>query len=606
MSDIITTLHPENDETINLYPNIKKENVPNESIDRTKLDSEVNSLLNNIGELHPSGTDTSTNILAFTTNKGIYIATDNGHWYYWDGTHYVDGGLYMSSENYEEYYDLLKSSETLVEVNTSGKQEGYIAVSGGIGTGAPQYSYIDNITLNKGQTIFVKESMQLNVCVIAEYNTDYVPYVRQPLVVPSTSVTNHIFTYTAQRDMKISLTLRTDNSYECYILPTIATNINDLLNGKINNNSLKLEALYDGDFGELFTTSNNYFDKNNCYRARLDYNTGKMINNEPNEYCTDFIDCSGKNVLYIWSTVTTGVQAYCIAFYDNTKTFISAVTWAFSANVPSNAKYAKVSFTNSIVTNYNPMVMFDTTRPSQYVEPFKRTLKQFNVVDNSYKDLAKMFRTTGVVGDSLSSGEVYTEGGTPHDDYNHSWLTYFCIKSGATVAHYSAGGLSTKSWLTSGHRTNLENDTAKEAYFIALGTNDSRESYGIGNITDAAGTDSFVGYYKEIIDVIHTKAPNAVIFCVTKYGNTNQTTQVPYNNMIGQIAALYDYCFFVDFANNCPDELNLSTSRIYTFWQENWHYTGAGYMWVGEVIYDLVNEIVNNNQSWFKWFVANL
>lgn len=96
MSDIITTLHPENDESTNLYPNIKKENIPNKSIDFSKVSDAINSLLNSINELHPSGVNTSTNILAFNTNRGIFIGSDNGHWYYWNGTQYVDGGVYQS------------------------------------------------------------------------------------------------------------------------------------------------------------------------------------------------------------------------------------------------------------------------------------------------------------------------------------------------------------------------------------------------------------------------------------------------------------------------------------------------------------------------------
>ena len=87
MAEIITNLHPDGDENTNLYPNIKKENIPSKSISTDKLDDNVLSL---IGSLKPSGTDTSTNILAFTSNKGIYVATDNGHWYYWNGSIYVD------------------------------------------------------------------------------------------------------------------------------------------------------------------------------------------------------------------------------------------------------------------------------------------------------------------------------------------------------------------------------------------------------------------------------------------------------------------------------------------------------------------------------------
>ena len=94
-NDIITNLHPDNDPSTNLYPNIKKENIPSKSISTDKLDDNVLSL---IGSLKPSGTDTSTNILAFTSNKGIYVATDNGHWYYWNGSAYADGGVYQAVE----------------------------------------------------------------------------------------------------------------------------------------------------------------------------------------------------------------------------------------------------------------------------------------------------------------------------------------------------------------------------------------------------------------------------------------------------------------------------------------------------------------------------
>lgn len=97
MADIITTLHPENDNLTNLYPNIKKINIPTNSIDYNKLDDDVKSLLDSINELHPSGVDTSTNILAYTTDKGIYIGSNTGHWYYWNGTQYADGGVYQAT-----------------------------------------------------------------------------------------------------------------------------------------------------------------------------------------------------------------------------------------------------------------------------------------------------------------------------------------------------------------------------------------------------------------------------------------------------------------------------------------------------------------------------
>lgn len=97
MSDIITTLHPENDGNINLYPNIKKENIPDKAVDLTKISDGIKSLLDSINQLKPSGVDTSAHILVFTTNKGIYIGSDTGNWYYWNGTSYVSGGVYQAT-----------------------------------------------------------------------------------------------------------------------------------------------------------------------------------------------------------------------------------------------------------------------------------------------------------------------------------------------------------------------------------------------------------------------------------------------------------------------------------------------------------------------------
>lgn len=100
-NEILTTLHPNNDPDTNLYPNIKKDNIPNGVIDRDKLSGEVNQLLNAVGTLKVSGTATSAVITSKTSYEGtIWVATNNGHWYYWDGTGYTDGGLYQTMTGY--------------------------------------------------------------------------------------------------------------------------------------------------------------------------------------------------------------------------------------------------------------------------------------------------------------------------------------------------------------------------------------------------------------------------------------------------------------------------------------------------------------------------
>lgn len=67
---------------------------------RTKAnDSEIKMLINNIMDGTPKGT--YSNLAALQSAKaggdrGIYITTNNGHWNYWNGSRWVDGGPYQS------------------------------------------------------------------------------------------------------------------------------------------------------------------------------------------------------------------------------------------------------------------------------------------------------------------------------------------------------------------------------------------------------------------------------------------------------------------------------------------------------------------------------
>ena len=58
----------------------------------------------------PKGIDTSTNILAFDEDKGIWVGSDTGHWYYWNGTQYADGGVYQAFECDDEMSDVSENA----------------------------------------------------------------------------------------------------------------------------------------------------------------------------------------------------------------------------------------------------------------------------------------------------------------------------------------------------------------------------------------------------------------------------------------------------------------------------------------------------------------
>lgn len=269
-------------------------------------------------------------------------------------------------------------------------------------------------------------------------------------------------------------------------------------------------------------------------------------------------------------------------------------------------------------TTYRPLVMssdsdmhdytFTADRDMNIVLSFNSAYEYSAVVVSNIEKVIQFQSTFGywnlfpklaVIGDSLSSGVLVESQGSEVHVYGDSWLSYIARRTNAVSRdHYAEGGLTCATWITN-YLSAMQNGETANAYFIALGTNDAYlETYPIGTIEDEAGDNSFVGYYKQIIGYVHTKAPNAAIFCVSNYNNNEKAHQ--YSEMISDIADLYDYCFYVDFINN---------TNIYTttgsIWSNVGHFTTVGYNYVADVIYRLVNDIVINNYTFFKWFGKN-
>lgn len=236
----------------------------------------------------------------------------------------------------------------------------------------------------------------------------------------------------------------------------------------------------------------------------------------------------------------------------------------------------------------------------RYIENKIETKIETVTVPTNY---AEIFHVLGVIGDSLASGEIAYQSSGQNvfvDKYEYSWLSNICRNCGTTPKHYSKGGMMAKSWLedAGGMRTAFENDSACNAYFIALGTNDRGQGETLGDITDTSGTETFVGYMKEIIGLIHAKAPYAVIFLVSTYSNSS--LDEPWNEMIEAIADLYDYCYFVDFVGNA--DIYTTSGSPYTSLN---HFTTPAYVEVAKTIQNLVNDIVYNNYADFMLFAVN-
>ena len=178
------------------------------------------------------------------------------------------------------------------------------------------------------------------------------------------------------------------------------------------------------------------------------------------------------------------------------------------------------------------------------------------------------------------------------DIYSHSWLSTFAKLSNAKALHFSRGGFTCNSFLNDEYEKKtdfLKSENECDAYFLALGTNDEyTKPYQLGSINDSAGTNSFVGKYKEIIELIHTTYPKAPIFLVTLYTVTSENKG--YIAMIKSISELYEYCYCVDLTLTYPLLFNSE-------YELNGHFSSKGYVLVGQNVFNIVNQIINESED---------
>lgn len=222
-----------------------------------------------------------------------------------------------------------------------------------------------------------------------------------------------------------------------------------------------------------------------------------------------------------------------------------------------------------------------------------------DAIDLPLFDLA-LFNKFGVVGDSFASGQLYF-----NDEYieNHdiSWGKILARKKGTVCTNYSAGGLSTRTWLThSKGLSALLSNPAEDVYFLALGINDYDKlgaNY-IGTINDITNhtnygsyADTFYGNYGKIIEQIKAHAPHAKLVLFT----CASTDLVPtlYNDAIVRIAEHYGIPYIVQ----ADDEFFKST--VYTT-MIGGHPTAIGYAGMACAFERLLNKCVANNVEYFR------
>lgn len=419
MSDIITTLHPENDEETNLYPNIKQANIPNKSIIRSKLDDGINALLDSINELHPSGVDTAAHILAFTTNKGIYIGSDTGDWYYWNGTQYISGGTYQATiigegsikaynlnEDVSNYFDTKYVKLTNYNLFNKDSENNlinkYILKDGIIRDNSPQLTFVsDFIPVEGGLTISItSNSVTINNTAFAFFGSDkttVIDYTTSSAVTFDTDHYNIIVPdgayyvrFSGVKSLIQTTKLIVNREWTAETIDYIG---NGTVSENIKNNSI-IQSKLKNTYTDLFTfenaTNGEYINGTGgtgslSFLAHTDY----IEIDQTKSYYGFFADMNNfPNLL-----------TFMFACYDTDKTFIATIGTTSTTYVENLGNgYARIKApinTKYIIVNY-----FISASNKLFLSPdgFKTSLEWLNI-PNKYNGKKVAF-----LGDSITYG----------------------------------------------------------------------------------------------------------------------------------------------------------------------------------------------------------
>ena len=225
-------------------------------------------------------------------------------------------------------------------------------------------------------------------------------------------------------------------------------------------------------------------------------------------------------------------------------------------------------------------------------------------------NLVSIFRTIGVIADSLASGQGRINSlSSFHDFYEFSWPQCIARELNVTVYNFTKSGLTTRSWLTDNMGYPLMSDGEHNCtcYIIALGANDVGlgESY-LGSPSDIDlenyenNKDTYYGNYAKIISLVKKQEPRAKIFVVPNPSYGNASLRPKFNEAVKYMETIFDNVYYVDIDESLYNDNG-------TFIKQNLvasHYTPAAYQYIASYIMSLMSDIIYNNPS--EFFFVNL
>ena len=458
-----------------------------------------NTEVRNIVSGSPKGTFSSSAALQSAKpngDTGIYITTDNGHWWYWDGS-WKDGGLYLSEQNSKNFLGFTIDTKFIAGEYYNIYEKKVLKLDGIIST-----DFID-ISTFKGKLYTVINKAQNHHAAFFDANKAFISGVVSNVVGPWTIPIPFGAKYA-------KIAFYDEEINKAYIKKTNESSAMEYVDKAI----LDVESQI-GTVVDYKTLPGEYY---NIYEKKVLKLDGIIS--------TDFIDISTfKGKLY---TVINKAQNHHAAFFDANKAFISGVVsnvvGPWTIPIPFGAKYAKIAF-------------YDEEEGTFYVRKLA-TDNIFEALPENYTYSLKG-KKLGIIGDSISTYNGYIPTGYspfyPANNVTSVGLTWWqqlinntgmqlCVNaswSGSTITGNQDD--TTGSVGCSDARVNAltaSNGDVPDIIIVYIGINDFGKNNGIvcGNyrgktsISQERNVTSISDAFGILLSKLQTKYPKAQIF----------------------------------------------------------------------------------------------
>ena len=559
----------------------------------SNLNDSIDNITTRLDSIASGSPLVASSVSEMTDTTRVYVNTTDGHWYFYNGTNWEDGGVYQATVPSDGSYNEINIPIFSINKNKSLDKTGNLQNTSSYDVSdfinIENHSKLDIYCCGYGNNIipvvfydtnkdfisYVNRENNPNTIEIVQYGTDYT--FKGILDIPNNAKYMRITTnYNLMKNQNLS---------EFYLYLIESNLENNLENNVFNKTYFKnLDIIKNVLFDYIYEKPQMTYPTT---ASALNFDGSISTNNS--FFISDYIDLTDAvKIKFNGHGYYTGSTSLCpIAFYDSSKTFLFAIDirslWNNEKNInmynntdysmesiidiPQNAKYARVQGHTSLTQH--PYIYL-IKNLDKYIDLSNTIINNqlFTPNINEWSNKKCCF-----IGDSITQGTGTTTG--------NRYYEYLQILRNIIPVHYAVGGyrmIDCYSLVQQMYTTEGQN---LDAIFLFAGTNDfylntplgdwyneTQETIIINSDTQATTTrtkrnfiindNTFKGAINKIISYLKEKYPTKQIIFMTpihrgyaKFSATNIQYDELYQNGIG--------LYFEDYINTI-----LEAGKIYS------------------------------------------